>query len=104
MTFDSDFDLTIISLDCFYKGLDKSVVDVKDYNFDHPDALDFDLAYEVTISINILGTAKFTFWETCLDTWIWFLYPLKKGVDHYCNALYDYIFWRDFSTTWRENT
>lgn len=48
MTFDSDFDLTIISLDCFYKGIDKSVVDVKDYNFDHPDALDFDLAYEVT--------------------------------------------------------
>jgi uridine kinase len=47
MTFDSDFDLTIISLDCFYKGIDKSVVDVKDYNFDHPDALDFDLAYEV---------------------------------------------------------
>ena len=60
MTFDSDFDLTIISLDCFYKGIDKSVVDVKDYNFDHPDALDFDLAYEVD-KIIIQGAIKFAF-------------------------------------------
>ena len=45
MQFDSDFDLTIISLDSFYKDIDQSKVDPKDYNFDHPDALDFDLAY-----------------------------------------------------------
>ena len=27
-------------------GLDTTVVNAKDYNFDHPHALDFDLAYE----------------------------------------------------------
>lgn len=36
---------TVLSLDSFYKGvpMDKA----KDYNFDHPDSLDFDLCYEV---------------------------------------------------------
>jgi uridine kinase len=29
------------------KGIDKNVVDVAEYNFDHPLALDFDAAYEV---------------------------------------------------------
>jgi hypothetical protein len=29
-----------------YLGLDTTVVNAKDYNFDHPNALDFDLAYE----------------------------------------------------------
>jgi len=36
---------TVISLDSFYKGVDMSKA--KDYNFDHPDALDFDLCYEI---------------------------------------------------------
>lgn len=35
----------IIPLDCFYKDLDKSV-NPKDYNFDHPDSLDFESAYD----------------------------------------------------------
>jgi len=38
----SDFTTQIIALDCFYKGLSSYHGDVKDYNFDHPDALDFD--------------------------------------------------------------
>jgi uridine kinase len=28
------------------KALDTTLVNPKDYNFDHPSALDFDLAYE----------------------------------------------------------
>jgi len=36
---------TVISLDSFYKGVDMNKA--KDYNFDHPDALDFDVCYEV---------------------------------------------------------
>jgi len=35
-------DCIILSLDSFYKGIDPSLA--HDYNFDHPDALDFDLA------------------------------------------------------------
>jgi uridine kinase len=58
MQYDSEFDMTIISLDCFYKGIDKSVVEVKDYNFDHPDALDFDLAYSVWNAACTLGAAN----------------------------------------------
>ena len=37
----------MISLDMFYKGLtDDEHEDAANYNFDHPSALDFDLAYE----------------------------------------------------------
>jgi uridine kinase len=36
---------TVISLDSYYKGLDHPEM-AKDYNFDHPDALDWDLAFE----------------------------------------------------------
>ena len=44
--FNGEFNVLIISLDCFYKKLDKTKCDPKDYNFDHPDALDFDQAFE----------------------------------------------------------
>lgn len=54
MAFDQNFKVEIISLDCFYKsnclidlGINKDLIDVAEYNFDHPLALDFDLAYEV---------------------------------------------------------
>jgi uridine kinase len=43
----TDFKVTIISLDSFYKSLDKSKHNPVDYNFDHPDALDFDYAFNV---------------------------------------------------------
>jgi uridine kinase len=46
MSYDSDFEMTIIKLDSFYKGLDKND-NPADYNFDHPDALDFDQIYIV---------------------------------------------------------
>jgi len=36
---------TVINLDSYYKGLDSPEM-VKDYNFDHPDALDWDLAFQ----------------------------------------------------------
>lgn len=39
--------MTILSLDSFYKGVDKTKIDISQYNFDHPDALDWDLAYEI---------------------------------------------------------
>jgi uridine kinase len=40
-------EVSLISLDSFYKGLsDEDHEDAANYNFDHPDALDFDLAYE----------------------------------------------------------
>ena len=49
MQFDTDFDMCIITLDSFYKSIDKKVTKIADYNFDHPDALDLDLAYEVKL-------------------------------------------------------
>ena len=40
-------EITLISLDSFYKGLnDKEKEDAENYNFDHPNSLDLDLAYE----------------------------------------------------------
>ncbi|CAD8142697.1 unnamed protein product [Paramecium octaurelia] len=45
--YNSDVDMTILSCDSFYKGVDKSLFDISQYNFDHPDSLDFDNAYEV---------------------------------------------------------
>ncbi|CAD8135432.1 unnamed protein product [Paramecium octaurelia] len=45
--YDSDVDMTILSCDSFYKGVDKQFIDISQYNFDHPDSLDFDNAYEV---------------------------------------------------------
>lgn len=53
MEFDSDFDITIIPLDAFYKSVDKSKENIAEYNFDHPDALDFDLALQVYIRVKI---------------------------------------------------
>lgn len=54
MAFDRNFRVETISLDSFYKsiyfnnlGINKDEVDVSEYNFDHPLALDFDLAYDV---------------------------------------------------------
>jgi uridine kinase len=54
MAFDSSFKVQIIPLDSFYKSknsnnidVDKTKVNVADYNFDHPNALDFDDAYNV---------------------------------------------------------
>lgn len=39
--------VAVVSLDSFYKGLSDEDHDrAHTYNFDHPDALDFDLAYE----------------------------------------------------------
>ena len=51
MSFDGSFDITIISLDNFYKGVDSTKEDPKQYNFDHPDALDFDDAYRALKSL-----------------------------------------------------
>ena len=42
MTYDGEFNVLIVPLDCFYKSLDKTKTEARDYNFDHPDALDFD--------------------------------------------------------------
>jgi len=40
--------VTIISLDSFYKGLsEEDHANAANYDFDHPRALDFDLAFEV---------------------------------------------------------
>lgn len=47
MAFDRNFKVETISLDSFYKSINKHEVDVAEYNFDHPLALDFDLAYDV---------------------------------------------------------
>jgi len=73
MSFDKDFEITIVSLDSFYKGLDKSVVEVKDYNFDHPDALDFDLAYSVLLRLLEGSPADIPNYDFCThnrtETW-----------------------------------
>ena len=52
MAFDRNFKVEMVSLDSFYKsnfpfqlGLGENV-NAAEYNFDHPNALDFDLAYE----------------------------------------------------------
>ncbi|KAM3141916.1 hypothetical protein pb186bvf_006002 [Paramecium bursaria] len=47
MQYDNEFDISILSLDSFYKGVDKTKVDISHYNFDHPAALDWDLAFQV---------------------------------------------------------
>lgn len=47
MSFDANFNVLLIALDSFYKPMDKTKHKPEDYNFDHPDALDFDMAYEV---------------------------------------------------------
>lgn len=46
MSFNGDIDVLIISLDCFYKPLGHEV-DSANYDFDSPNALDFELAYLV---------------------------------------------------------
>ena len=46
MSFDANFNVLLIALDSFYKPLDKSKHRPQDYNFDSPDALDFDMAYD----------------------------------------------------------
>lgn len=58
MAFDRNFKVEIISLDSFYKSnnhsntdVDKTQVDVREYNFDHPNALDFDLAYKTLLNL-----------------------------------------------------
>lgn len=39
--------ISIVSLDSFYRGLSEEDHNNADnYNFDHPDAIDFDLAFE----------------------------------------------------------
>ena len=47
MSFDINFNVLLIALDSFYKPFDMTVIDPKNYNFDHPDSLDFDMAYNV---------------------------------------------------------
>ena len=44
--FDGSFSCLLISCDSFYKGVDKEKCDVNEYNFDHPNAIDFDQAYK----------------------------------------------------------
>ena len=44
--YDKEFDVLLIGMDNYYKTVDRSLIDPKDYNFDHPDALDFDLMYD----------------------------------------------------------
>jgi len=40
--------VTIISMDCFYKGLTQEQrADVKNYNFDHPAAFDYNLMVDI---------------------------------------------------------
>ena len=58
MAFDRNFKVEIISLDSFYKSslnnnldVDKTEVDITEYNFDHPNALDFDLAYKTLVNL-----------------------------------------------------
>ena len=43
--------MLVISLDSFYKSLDENKYKANEYNFDHPDALDFDKAYECLKSL-----------------------------------------------------
>ncbi|CAK79009.1 unnamed protein product (macronuclear) [Paramecium tetraurelia] len=45
--FDSDVDMTILSCDSFYKEVDKTKIDITQYNFDHPDSIDWDYAFQV---------------------------------------------------------
>ena len=47
MSFDANFNVLLIPLDCFYKPLDKTKHKPEDYNFDSPDALDFEMAYNL---------------------------------------------------------
>ena len=58
MSFDANFNVLLIALDSFYKPLDKTLVKAEDYNFDHPDALDFDSAYEVLKALMRGDTAE----------------------------------------------
>lgn len=44
MTLNGDIEVLIISLDCFYKTPSPDV-NIADYDFDSPNALDFELAY-----------------------------------------------------------
>lgn len=46
MQYDGAFECLIVSLDSFYKPIDKTKVVIENYNFDHPEAIDFDLAFE----------------------------------------------------------
>ena len=45
MSFDANFNVLLIALDSFYKPLRKGIDKAEDYNFDAPEALDFDMAY-----------------------------------------------------------
>ncbi|CAD8139766.1 unnamed protein product [Paramecium octaurelia] len=45
--YDSDVDMTILSCDSFYKEVDKTKIDITQYNFDHPDSIDWDYAFQV---------------------------------------------------------
>ena len=51
MSFDANFNVLLIALDSFYKPLRKGIDKAEDYNFDAPEALDFDMAYEVLKSL-----------------------------------------------------
>lgn len=45
-------DCAYIALDSFYKGLSESEHDdAHNYNFDHPNAIDFDCAYEILLQL-----------------------------------------------------
>lgn len=43
---EKEYKFTLVGCDYFYKDLDHSKIVIEDYNFDHPDALDWDVAYE----------------------------------------------------------
>ena len=47
MAIDGNFRVVIIPLDAFYKSVDKEKVNINEYNFDRPQALDFDMAFKV---------------------------------------------------------
>ena len=51
MSFDANFNVLLIALDSFYKPLRKGIDDAATYNFDVPEALDFDMAYDVLKSL-----------------------------------------------------
>ena len=51
MSFDANFNVLLIALDSFYKPLRKGIDDAANYNFDAPEALDFDMAYDVLKSL-----------------------------------------------------
>ena len=46
MTVDKDFSILIVSLDSFQWGIRDYKGDIKDFNFDDPDTIDWDYAYE----------------------------------------------------------